>query len=73
VNGKAAGRGRRLLDRCGGRMLSNGFWPGGENENTLEFAGCGGDGVYSGGQCVCAAGGTSGKCGRRTCRRWQIR
>src|SRR6266403_135397 len=44
-------------------MLSNGSCREGENENTCEFAGCGDDGVYGGGQCVCAAGGTSGECG----------
>jgi len=43
-------------------MLSNGFCREGKNENTCEFAGCGDDGVYGGGQCVCAADGTSGKC-----------
>src|SRR6266446_639865 len=43
-------------------MLSNGFCREGKNENTREFAGCGDDGVYGGGQCVCAAGGTSGEC-----------
>src|SRR6267142_4790241 len=43
-------------------MLSNGFCREGKNENTREFAGRGDDGVYGGGQCVCAAGGTSGEC-----------
>src|SRR6266850_267854 len=43
-------------------MLSNGFCREGENENRLEFAGCGDDGVYGGGQCVCAADRASGEC-----------
>src|SRR5712692_1681691 len=37
--------------------------PGGKDEKTCAFAGCGDGRVYGGGQCVCAAGGTGGKCG----------
>src|SRR6266852_1222031 len=64
--GTVRGGGWGGVERCGGRMLSNGSCREGENENTCEFAGCGDDGVYGGGQCVCAASGSSSsKCAAR--------
>ena len=46
-------------------MLFERILPGGKNDNTREFAGCGDGGVYGGGQCVCVAGGTSGESAAR--------